>query len=212
MLYDTIIIMKVKKIPACIIEEIEHDEIAFTLIRKNVKNINLRITHNGAVRISAPYKTDINIIYDFVSRKKQWILLNSNKIRAEKGFFMYLGKELPKDILKGEGIERFYKQKAQEILNQRYNKMCEALSVFPKPALNIKPMKGKYGYYTKTENTVYLNSRLILVPIECIDYVIVHELMHTIYFNHGKEFHKALKAAVPKEKELRNILAKYVLW
>lgn len=48
-------------------------EITFTFERKNIKNINLRVRHNGSVYVSAPKMTDLTKIDDFVLSKYDYI-------------------------------------------------------------------------------------------------------------------------------------------
>ena len=51
-----------------------------------------------------------------------------------------------------------------------------------------KDMKSKYGYNSYTKNIICLSTRLIHLPKDLIDYIIVHEFCHFIYHNHKKEF------------------------
>ena len=48
-------------------------------------------------------------------------------------------------------------------------------------------MKSRWGSCT-SENSINLNSWLVLLPDHLIDYVILHELVHTIHKNHSPEF------------------------
>ena len=51
-----------------------------------------------------------------------------------------------------------------------------------------------------------LNSHLIHTPIECIDYVIMHELCHLKYQNHGKRFHQLQAKFNPNYKKTKKTL------
>lgn len=191
---------------------VEHEGISFVLVQGKVKNLNLRITHDGTVRVSAPRQMPMKTILAFISEKKDWITLHANKLRPDKDCFFYLGNQLSISDIQGKTPDAFLAEKAGSVLSERYNICCKKLSITNAPHLVIKPLRGKYGYYTKTTHEICLNGRLIMVPTECIDYVIVHELLHTKYFNHGKEFHKSLRAIIPNEKALRSLLGKYILW
>lgn len=47
-----------------------------------------------------------------------------------------------------------------------------------------------------------------MAPIEVVDYVIVHELVHTVFHNHSKRFWKKLETIVPRYKEHKKWLRK----
>lgn len=189
---------------------VTHDGIDFILVRGGVKNINLRITHDGTVRVSAPKRMSLDTVLDFIASKKAWILDHKDKIRPREGCFLCLGEQIPVSSIKDKN--EFLKEKAERVLAGRFNSICKDLGIIEAPRLIIKPLKGKYGYYTKSTHEICLNARLIMVPVQLIDYVIVHELLHTKYFNHGREFHEAIRSIIPREKELRNLLGKYILW
>jgi predicted metal-dependent hydrolase len=49
--------------------------------------------------------------------------------------------------------------------------------------------------------TIRLSSRLLLAPLDVIDYVIIHELAHLIEFNHSNKFWKLVETAMPNYQE-----------
>lgn len=52
-----------------------------------------------------------------------------------------------------------------------------------------------------TTGTIRLSSRLLLAPLDVIDYVIIHELAHLIEFNHSNKFWKLVETAMPNYQE-----------
>lgn len=54
-----------------------------------------------------------------------------------------------------------------------------------------------------------MNSQLIRYPIECIEYVAVHELTHLKYMNHGKYFHQLLESVLPHWKDAKRCLSQF---
>ncbi len=52
-----------------------------------------------------------------------------------------------------------------------------------------------------TTGTIRLSSRLLLAPLDVIDYVIIHELSHLIEFNHSNKFWKLVETAMPNYQE-----------
>ncbi|MCB1214090.1 MAG: M48 family metallopeptidase [Deltaproteobacteria bacterium] len=78
----------------------------------------------------------------------------------------------------------------------------------PKPKLIIKPMKKRWGSFTKT-GKVLLNLELIGAPASCIEYVVVHELCHAFHKNHGKAFYRLLENLIPDWKNRKEKLEKF---
>ena len=56
------------------------------------------------------------------------------------------------------------------------------------------------------KGTLTLNLNLIKAPVDCIDYVIVHELCHLIQPNHSPKFYKLIKKLMPDYQKLKNKL------
>ena len=57
-------------------------------------------------------------------------------------------------------------------------------------------MKTRWGSLSSKGNLT-LNTKLILAPRECIDYVLTHELCHLAHKNHGPDFYRLLERTMP---------------
>jgi len=64
------------------------------------------------------------------------------------------------------------------------------------PQLRIRKMKKRWGSCT-ARGAINLNIELIKAPSHCIDYVVVHELCHLKYPDHGKKFYALLARVMP---------------
>ena len=73
------------------------------------------------------------------------------------------------------------------------------------PTLKLRKMKSRWGSMSNYGNMT-LNTILIHTPIECIDYVIMHELCHLRYKNHGTRFYQLQSKVNPDFKELKTKL------
>lgn len=74
----------------------------------------------------------------------------------------------------------------------------------------IKHNVSNWGSCSAKGN-INLNLNLMRVPAELQDYVMLHELCHLRYLNHGPEFHALLESVCPNHKALRKQLKEYKL-
>ena len=74
----------------------------------------------------------------------------------------------------------------------------------------IKNNVSNWGSCSSLKN-INLNLRLVTLPPELRDYVILHELCHLRYLNHGPQFHALLESVCPSHRELAKELRQYKL-
>lgn len=95
-------------------------------------------------------------------------------------------------------VVAWYTERAKEVFRRRLER-CHAqvkrLGV-SLPKMIVRTMKRRWGSYTKA-GTIVLNRELVQAPIHCVDYVIFHELVHSIVPNHGHHFYRLLSRYVP---------------
>ncbi len=104
--------------------------------------------------------------------------------------------------------ERYLKEKAFDMYINLVKKYQKEMSKYVKsfPQIQIKKLKTRWGSCTPGENKVTFNLSLIKAPIECIEYVVVHELAHFKYQNHSKNFYNIVELYIPDWKERRKLL------
>ena len=93
------------------------------------------------------------------------------------------------------------------LLLECFKKMEYCLERYPN--LEIKNYKARWGTCYPKKNKISLNSSLIHVDIDLIEYVIFHELSHFVHLNHSKYFHDFLKKFVPDESKKKARLRKF---
>lgn len=195
------------------------------IIRKNNKNLYIRVSDNLEVNVTCPFyytnkmiekiieenSKSINKMFDNVIRKSN--VKNKDSILGKPIKIIYDDISKPKEngmflIVKDEDmLNRWYKRKALVIFKQYLD---EAYYVFeeniPYPKLKIRTMKTRWGVCNRRDNSVTLNLELIKKDQECLNYVIVHELSHFVHFDHSKEFWKTVEKYCPDYKRVRKEL------
>lgn len=81
----------------------------------------------------------------------------------------------------------------------------------PNVQINIRKMKSRWGSCLLEKQIIILNKELIKAPKYCIEYVILHELIHLIYKNHDKKFYDFLYTLMPDWKERKRILDEEII-
>lgn len=162
-------------------------EIEYRLERKAVKNWNLRIRRDGSVYLSAPRRTPVSELDDFVRSKAGYIQKARERFRAVED----------RPVLHDESI-------FQEILDQCWP-LLEPYGV-AYPHLRLREMKSRWGSCLVYKQTITLNTKLLTCSRECIEYVVLHELCHFIHPNHSPRFYALLASFLPDWKARRQAL------
>lgn len=71
---------------------------------------------------------------------------------------------------------------------------------------HTKYMKTRWGTCNTAKKRLWFNVQLAEKPLECLEYVIVHELVHTKVADHGKEFTAAMDQYMPEWREVKKRL------
>lgn len=123
---------------------------------------------------------------------------DQNAVKLIKGFFEIqvqgsVSSEKVKCLMEG-----WYSEKAAVHFNESLDRCWPYVEKFSplKPRLQIKRMQKRWGSLS-AKGMLTLNTALIKAPRECIDYVVIHELSHLQYNNHGSEFYRFLEKVMP---------------
>lgn len=109
-------------------------------------------------------------------------------------------------------LERWYKGRAEEIFRTRLLRcLKEAASLrMPPPKIVIRRMGKRWGSCTETGN-ILINVELIKTPLDCIEYLIMHELCHLRVHNHGSAYFRLLTRCMPDWQRRKARLDSFVI-
>ena len=75
----------------------------------------------------------------------------------------------------------------------------------------IKKMKTRWGSCNIAQRRIWLNLELAKKPIECLEYVLVHELVHFLERHHNDRFKAYMDKYLPQWQQCRDILKRFPL-
>ncbi len=194
-------------------------KVDYELTYKQVKNINLRVTSEGMVKVSAPYGVSKIEIDKFVDSKTDFInkyleKFSSRKIQSvfEKNhIYLYGKKHVFKKVqdsrfsysIKGDVVTIFYKNLEKDyermlklLASDYFNFLGQEVSCEMKLKnifIDVKKFKTCFGKnYGKTR--IALNYLLVHLDAKYVKHVLYHEYAHCKEMNHSKKFYKILCA------------------
>ena len=223
--------------------QIQLGEISIDVVFKNIKNVHLSVNPpTGQVRISAPFRMDMDTVRLFALAKLQWIKDRRMKFQAqqreipremlERESHYLWGKRYLMEVFEGPGPSQVLLDHKKLVLNTRRGASTEKrtaiLDDFYRNALReradeylakwegrlgvsanrviIQRMKTKWGSCNPTARNIRLNLELAKKPPECLDYVVLHELLHFFVPNHGDHFVDLMELQMPHWRIVRETL------
>lgn len=209
----------------------------YILERKPVKHARIRVDEKQTVRVIVPKRFSNSEINLLLNQKENWIKnkLEFFKDRPEiipleKDQLLYLGEkyrfkkneESKKRVLIDSGNKKilsnydllnpliqfnWYRMEARKYILIRLEELAIPYN-FRYNKIFIRNQKTKWGNCSAKKNLSF-NWRLIKSPQFVMDYVIMHELVHTGIFDHTRQFWVKLKSVYPKYKESIQWLDRY---
>lgn len=170
------------------------DGIEAHIVRKRVKNVNLRIARDGShVDVSAPSWVSDSEVEAFIRSKSAWIA--SRMAQAAQAPMARAAQATPEEVA---------------AWRETVSACVPALVAAWEPIMGVKAgklayrnMTSRWGSCQPATGRICINVRLALYPPECLEYVVVHELCHLLERGHGPRFHQLMDAFMPDWKQRR---------
>lgn len=168
----------------------------YELIRSQRKSLALQVKGDGMVVVRAPLRLPKDKIDSFVMEHRDWIEKQKNRVQ-----------ELSckrREITEQERLEGI--QKALKIFPERTAFFAERMGV-DYGRITVREQKTRWGSCSQKGNLNF-NWKLVLMPQEILDYVVVHELAHRKEMNHSARFWAIVEQVLPDYQNRRNELKK----
>ena len=110
-------------------------------------------------------------------------------------------------------IEKYFKQQAEDIIPVKVATYSQLTSLTP-VSIKIRQYRSRWGS-CNSRGELSFNYLLMMLPIDVINYVVVHELCHLEHLNHSKEFWQLVAKHFPqhtKAKKWMKINQSALLW
>ena len=201
--------------------------------RRGGRNLRVTITGKGQIRVSVPSWLPYRAGVEFAKHNKAWIddkmsarpdktlkngmqigkshrlyfIAKSGDTKARlKGTEIIVSGSLPTTSPKVQKIasaaaEKALKKEAEVLLAQRLKQLSQKHQL-PYSDYRIRKMTSRWGHCS-SKGVITLSYLLMQLPWHLIDYVLVHELVHTKEMNHGPKFWALFQSIEPKAKLLR---------
>lgn len=103
-------------------------------------------------------------------------------------------------------INEWYRAELRRVLDTIVEK-CEKKTGIKANEYRIKNMKTRWGTCNIDKARIWINLQLAKKPMECLEYIVIHELIHLREKNHTHRFQEMVKEACPNWKEAKNLLS-----
>lgn len=112
-------------------------------------------------------------------------------------------------------FNEWYRRKLKETVPSLIEKWKKKMNVQVKE-FGIKKMKTKWGTCNRQAKRIWLNLELAKKPAECLEYIVVHEMVHLLERNHNDRFIALMTEFMPKwrfyKDELNRLPVSHVDW
>ena len=162
---------------------------------KRAKHINISVKPPATIRVAVPQGISYKKAENFARSKEIWIKNTLHKMKLRQ-----------KQLVKLNPVDIHY---AKVYLIKRLEELAGQYGFIYNKA-TVRNQKTRWGSCS-VKNNISLNIQLMSLPPELIDYVILHELVHTKVKNHSTIFWSTLNQYIENAKLQNKVLKKYII-
>ncbi|GIP55318.1 M48 family metallopeptidase [Paenibacillus vini] len=137
----------------------------------------------------------------------------SELVKYYRGFIVLMVQDPNNYARKAKLMDEWYREKAIKAFEESLDKQYTLAKKYgiKRPKIEIRTMRARWGSALIDSNIILINSELIKAPKYCIDYVILHELIHFQYNDHSEKFYNMLFTLMPDWELRKSILDEEVV-
>ena len=198
---------------------VDGTDLSYEWQKKRVKNLNLRVRPDGSIHVSTAGWVSAAAVDEFVRSHAGMIEKARQRWQNER-------KGSPKGAeLRGNQLvltlpDLADRKAAERLLTGWWKKICGELFAavleqwyprfarwnIPRPMLRTRRMTSRWGSCQPATAVITMNERLLHAPMECTEYIMVHELAHLVRADHSPAFHAVVTEVMPDWKERKKRL------
>jgi predicted metal-dependent hydrolase len=166
---------------------------------RRARHVSISVRPLKGVRVAVPHRVSFGSAEEFVYMKLDWII-------------KHLQRMMQYEKMRGDTpvtTSEIDKKEASRKLTLRLDYLARKFG-FSFNRVFIRNQRTRWGSCSHNNN-ISLNIKLLRLPEELMDYVILHELTHTRIKNHSREFWTELDKHIPDSKKIASRLRKYRL-
>lgn len=113
-----------------------------------------------------------------------------------------------------ENRQKFIREKFRKILIEQLERLIpkwEETTNLHCESFKTKYMTTRWGTCNSKAKRIWINLQMVEKPLECLEYIILHELIHLKISNHGKDFIEMMNQFMPDWKDRKNLLNTQIL-
>lgn len=197
------------------------------------KSVGIQVLKDARVKVTIPFFLPKFYVNKILQEKEAWIRDARQKMLAHQAtvladdMYLYLGKTYHAELHPGQKelvqitgsnisfatsnqkfiktyLTSWYKQQARKIIVARVNLYAKKASL-SFTSIGITGAETRWGSCSSNK-TLNFNWKLIMAPLEVIDYVVAHELAHLTELNHSRDFWETVRKIYPLYREYRTWL------
>lgn len=184
----------------------ENNEEVYKMFKKLNSDENTKIKHWNTGEIFVFKGEEYTVETKKITSSK----INLQIDNSEKKLFVSYPEGLPEEDKKyniDRGIKKLLKNNTEILLESKVPYWSKITNISYKQ-FKVNDATSKYGSCIPSTKILHFSSRLIMLPEDKIDAVIVHELCHIVYPNHSKNFYDLVRNYIPDYDEINKWLKK----
>lgn len=164
---------------------IKIDNIEIEIQKKKVKNLHLHVKPDGKAYMTLPAYVTYAEAERFARANIEWIISQQKKYSDKPGKEYYIRRKPELDAI-------------IKVLLPKW----EDITKLKCTSWHTRFMTSRWGSCIPSKGRLCFNLQLVDKPVECLEYVILHELIHLKCHGHGEDFKMELQKFMPNWMEI----------